>query len=248
MEPGGGVTSGASAGTVCPEDATKGSRWTPSRAPARSFAATRSGASSWTPDAYAVLRRAATEAPVHRRIRRSEGRRHLPLPRLRRRAVRLRHEVRLALRLAELHRSDGRRRGRAAHATASHGMVRTEVAVRALRRAPGHVFDDGPGASGQRYCINSVALDFDADAATDRPASPSGGRRSEALGAGQQRLGLRAEAEAAGRARRARRRARPARRRDRRRRRWTGRGRGTRRPARAPCRSARPRPPRPGCR
>ena len=113
-----------------------------------------------TPEQYQVLRQAGTERAFTGKYDKNKAAGEYRLRRLRRAAVRHPTPSTTAARAGPASpRPSPATRSRNMR-DAAHGMVRTEVRCATCEGHLGHVFPDGPGPEGLRYCINSAALDF----------------------------------------------------------------------------------------
>ena len=114
-----------------------------------------------TPQEFDIMRQAGTERAFTGEYWDFFEEGAVQLPRLRPAAVQERCQVRLRTAAG---RASTRRSTKDAVVEIednSHGMRRVEVRCRRCGAHLGHVFDDGPTATGLRYCMNSASIKFD---------------------------------------------------------------------------------------
>ena len=111
-----------------------------------------------TPDAVRGHPEGRHRAGVHRRVLGLPRPRHLPLHRLRRAAVQLRHQVRLRHGLAELLGADRPREGQAASRTAPTAWSAPRCAAPAATPTSATCSPTARNPTGERYCMNSASL------------------------------------------------------------------------------------------
>ncbi len=114
-----------------------------------------------SPEQYAVLRKAGTEPPFSGKYALAKDQGVYRCAGCGVGALLERHEVRLGYGLAVVLGAGRRGGGRAALRRLSTAWSATEVVCRRCGGHLGHVFDDGPNPTGQRYCINSLSLELD---------------------------------------------------------------------------------------
>jgi peptide-methionine (R)-S-oxide reductase len=113
-----------------------------------------------SPEQYKVTRKKGTERRVQRQVLGQPRRGHVHVHLLRHAAVRVGHEVRLGHGRPSFSRAVAKDNVKEESDTHACSSRRTEVLCAACDAHLGHVFPDGPKRHGQRYCMNSAALEL----------------------------------------------------------------------------------------
>jgi len=114
-----------------------------------------------TPEQFHVTQEHGTREGLQSSLLKGQARRHVSLRRLWRAAVQLRYENSIRGRAGPSFSNAAAEGTVTTHEENSYGMRRTEVRCANCGAHLGHVFPDGPGPTGLRYCINGCALDLD---------------------------------------------------------------------------------------